>query len=514
MTPSARAGRAHRWPHPRLRGPIPPVWPLSLLCLAAFGVAKAQGTSTRISPSLTITQTFTDNRELTAVNPRADAVTQISPGISISSRSGAVQGYLNYVGTGVIYARDSESNNFQNSLAARGTAEFVERRLTVDAAASITQQAISAFGRQSVDPTLNDRNRSEVRAYSITPVLRGRLLGDVAYQGQLSYAASRSSASNVGDTASLAASFGLSGGYGALGWGLSADRTIAEQDVSAADRRTMYGALRASISYRLGYDLQVSARAGREANNVVTTRSTDTWGGSVTWLPGPRTQASFNFDHRFFGNSHSLALSHRFARSIWTYTDSRDLSTGGSVGASTISQFDLFFQLFASIEPNPALRELRVREFLRLNGLDPQAQVSSGFLSSGNSVQRRQSLSFAIQGVRNTLAASAFAGRTTGLGAALVGDLSQVQTVRQSGLTLSWSYRLTPSASLGVNGSLQRTAGSGSQPGNDLRTVSASWSSALGPHSAVSVSVRHAASDGDFNAYSESAITGTLSMRF
>lgn len=375
MTPSARAGRVHRRPRPRQ--PLQTLLrKLPVACLGACGLAHGQGAPTRISPSLTVTQTFTDNRELTASQPRSDAITQISPGISVSSRSGAVQGFLNYVGTGVVYARDSASNNFQNSLAARATADVVERRLVVDVAAGITQQAISAFGRQSVDPTLNDSNRSEVRTFSISPLLRGRLLGEVDYQARLAYAASRSSATSVGDTSSLSVSLGIGGSYGVLGWGISADRSIAEQDTAGADR-TAVGSIRVSASYRYGYDLQFGIRAGRESNNVLTTRSTDTWGGSVTWLPGPRTQASVQFDRRFFGHSHAVSFSHRFARSIWTFVDSRDLSTGGSTGASTISLFDLYYQLFASLEPNPALREQRVREFLRLNGLDPRRRSAA-----------------------------------------------------------------------------------------------------------------------------------------
>lgn len=513
MTRLPTAGRARRRPHPRRKIHLSHAV-VGCAVLAASAATRAQTAPTVIAPSLTLSQTFTDNRELSATNKRAEGITQVSPGISISSRSGLLQGYLNYTGTGVLHSRDTQLNEYLNALDARGTAAFIDRRLLIDASARISQQAVSAFGVQSTDPALTDRNRTEVHSYTLTPSLRGRLLGEVDYQARLAYAASRSSSTSIGDTESLSGSLGISGGRGVFGWGLDGERTVAENGLQN-DRRTLVGSVRASLSYRYDFDWQFYLRAGKEANNVVNTSSTATWGGGASWSPGPRTQASVNFDKRFFGHSHSVTLSHRFARTVVSFTDSRDLSTGGVGGASAISLFDLYFQLFATVQPNPALREALVREFLRQNGLDPSTRVSSGFLSSGNSVQRRSTLSVAMQGVRNTLNASLFVGTSTRLGAVVAeGDLANVDQVRQSGLTINWTYRLTPTSSFSLTGNQQRSSGSGSQPGTGLRTLVAAWSSALGDRTSVSLSVRHSVSDGDLNPYTESALIGSMSMRF
>ena len=49
------------------------------------GTAQAQGRGLSFSPGLTISQSFTDNLDLSSTNPRAEAITQIRPGVRVSA---------------------------------------------------------------------------------------------------------------------------------------------------------------------------------------------------------------------------------------------------------------------------------------------------------------------------------------------------------------------------------------------------------------------------------------------
>ena len=60
---------------------------------------------------------------------------------------------------------------------------------------------------------------------------------------------------------------------------------------------------------------------------------------------------------------------------------------------------------------------------------------------------------------------------------------------------------------------LQRTKDAGQLEGTDLRSIVGTWSSALNDRSNLALSLRHTTSEGR-NAYDESAVIGTLSMRF
>lgn len=480
----------------------------------AFAQDAARGPGISVVPVFSIVETYTDNRKLTTTDRQSELITQISPGVQISSRSGAVQGSLSYAASGVLYARDSSANTIQNQLSANGTAELVERRLFVDAAAAISQQAVSAFGTQSAGSVTDISNRTEVSTYSLSPYLRGRLLGSVDYQARLSYLRSSGSAGALGDTKALTGTAGLSGMVGRIGWSLDGSRNATEYDDG---RRYYTGRFGGSLVSTSIPDLRLTVRLARESSdlNQSAAGNKTSWGAGALWTPGPRTTVGLDADRRYFGNSHALTLQHRFARSIWVYTDSRDVTTGGVSGRQTFSLYDLFFAQFASIEPDPLKRDTLVRNFLRANGLDPTTTTLGGFLTASPSVQRRQNLSVSLQGLRSTVTVAGFQSTSSQLDpAAAGGDLGQAAEVRQLGWNVTVSYRLTPVASFIVVGSMLKTPDSGSFAGNDLRTLMATWQSSVGQRAQVSLGVRYAVFDSEANPYHETALIGSLSLRF
>ena len=97
------------------------------LLTAAAGVA-AQSSAPTVVPSLGITLTATDNRDLSSKRPQSDLVTEISPGIALASRRGPLQGLLNYSLNGVAYARESSLNTVYHTLAANGRWSLLEGR--------------------------------------------------------------------------------------------------------------------------------------------------------------------------------------------------------------------------------------------------------------------------------------------------------------------------------------------------------------------------------------------------
>lgn len=493
-------------------------WPLSLVLVSAlpWGAthAYAQGASgMSVVPTFSLNQTLTDNRRLSSIDRQAELITQISPGVLITSRSGAVQGSLSYSANGFFYAKETGASNLQHQLTAVGSAEFIERRLGLDTSASISQQAISAFGTQSVSASAENSNRAEVTTYSLAPYLRGRVLGEADYQARLTYSSSSSGSGSLGDLSTLSGSLGLSGRFGQFGWSLDASRNVSEY---SGGRPSFNGRWGGSLSATPDPEVRVAARLARESGDVSTgTSSLTSWGASVTWTPGPRTTLSADADRRYFGNSHALSFQHRFARSIWSYSDSRNLSSGAVAGGNNFSLYNVFFAQFASLEPDPVKRDALVRDLLRKNGLDVPPSNLGGFLTSSSSVQRSRTFSVSFQGIRDTYTLSTFQTRSSSLGdIADIGDLGQTGEVRQQGVTFAISYRLDPTSSLSVFGSAQKTFKSGRLAGNDLRSFTATWQSSLGLRAQVSLGLRYAVFDAEINPYHETALLGSLSLRF
>jgi uncharacterized protein (PEP-CTERM system associated) len=478
------------------------------------GLASGQGLV--ISPTLSVTETRTNNRDLAYADRQSDFITQISPGVSMTAGRGPLKGSLSYSLSGLIYAEKPSLNTVYHSLSSLASLSLLDGRAGIDATASASRQMVSAFGTQSIDPALNNSNQAQVFSYSLSPYLSGQLLGGVNYQGRVQYAGSRSdAAASNGDAASLVASAGLSGRLGVLGWSVDASRSIYEN----ADRpRGHNGAVGTTWTYQPDPEVQLQGRVGTEVDDIRTGQSerTNTWGAGLTWRPGPRSTGRLEFDHRYFGRSHLVSISHRMANTIWSYSDSRNLETGGSTGRNVVSNYDKYFALNPSIE-DPVQRDIFVRNELARLGLDPAGQaVVGGFLTGGPAVQRSQVASVAYQGLRATLSISYVqtSSQSVSNNLSTGDDLANGVQPRQKGLSLAVSHRLTPDSSVLVSLGQQRTAASGIQPANDLRTISATWSATLGPHTNVSVGARYSSFDSDTNPYQESAVFGSIRLRF
>lgn len=482
--------------------------------VVCVGAASAQSATFSIVPSVSISETATDNRDLANGDKRkADLISSISPGVVLTARRGAVQGTLSYSLNGLVHARDSSENQIQHQLQASGQATGMDGRVGVNAMASASMQTISAYGTQSADPALNGGNQTQTFSYSISPYLAGRLLGDTSYRVQSAYSQTRTGNDGIGNTASLSSSAGLGGRWSVVGWSLDGVRQISE----TGDRpRSHTGSVIGGLSYAPDVEWLFKARVGGETNDILTGQSerSTTWGAGVTWLPGPRTSLRADYDHRYFGRSYALAVSHRTARTVWTLSDSRNVNIGGSQGRAVVSLYDLMFAQLASAVPDPAQRDLAVRSYLQANGLDAGTQVIvGGFLNSAPTVQRQQALSVLYSGLRSTTVFSMTRTASTAVGNSDAGSQSRLAP-SQTGVNVSWSHRLSPEASLVVSASQQHTSGNGIQSGNDLRTITATWSSRLGPYTNVSLGLRHSQFDSDTNPYTESAVLGSVRMQF
>ena len=480
--------------------------------LLATGLASAQGSS--FKPTLTVSTTYSDTRGQSFAEADRQFITQISPGFSWVSRQGRVQGPVDYTLNARFYSKQVEADNRQNALAASLKAEAIEDWLFVDGRASVAQEAISPFGQPVSGSLVVNKNAAEVRTYSVSPYVRGRIFGSAVYEARWTSARTTgaSTIASNSDTETSLISLGSASGA-PVGWAVQA--THQEVDFgsganSANDR------ISAQVSVAVNPELRVGLTGGRESTDVIggLRQSYDNWGWTAHWTPSPRTDLSVASERRYFGSSHNLRFTHRMRRSTWIYTDTRGTSSGGDglgIG-QPVSLYNLYFSLFEAQEPDPLLRDQLVRAFLRANGLDAAALASGGFLTSAVTLQRRQELALAIQGVRASISLQAYRGETQALQS--VGSQQDDSPVRQSGYTASVSYRLTPSSSLSLLGSRQHTAASVVQPQFTAKSASLAWVVNLGPSVSASAALRHTDFDNISNPYREAAATASLNVRF
>ena len=490
---------------------------VSALALASGGVI-AQG-SGLIVPTLSLSQTFTDNAGLDAGNRRSEFVTAISPGFQYSSRSGRLQGSVRYALNAIGYARDSERSNLQHALNASLTGELVENFLYIGSTANVSQQSISALGPQGLELEQANSNRAEVRSFSLSPSLRGRAFGELVYDAGLSWTTTQVDTAAVSDSTNLTGAIRLASDdrNARLGWSTELIRSLAE---FSAGRQTASTRASLALTYRLSPELDFSLRGGRESTNVATAAgaSANNWGLGMNWSPSDRTRVSLSQERRFFGNAHAFNLSHRMRRSVWRYSDTRDVSTDSGPGAAAAARTVnyLLFEQFSSVEPDPARRQQVVDLYLLANGLNGAQQAGGGLLSSAATVQRRQELSMSMSGQRQTFIVRGYRteGRRVDAVASAVDDFSNGNIIVTRALSANISHRLTPASSASLAWSTARTDASLSGTRTDQQSLTASWTTRIGRQNALVVSLRHAEFDSPLRPYIENALTATLSARF
>ncbi|MBZ8138319.1 TIGR03016 family PEP-CTERM system-associated outer membrane protein [Rubrivivax gelatinosus] len=498
------------------RVPVRPA-PMAAAVLAAVAAGATpalaqQAGGFTFERSIDLQQTFTDNGQLSERDRQAESITRVSPGVRVSGRSGRVQGSLDYRLDLVQYARDSGRSTTHNQLAAEGAAELVPEHVFLDANASISQQAISAFGKQSSGTGIENSNSSEVAMVAVSPTAKARLAGVFDVSANAAWSTTRAKDSSAGDRTEWDAGVSIGATHGIFGWAVSGSRQSSGYSAGGDDSTTEN--VSASVSAALTPRLQVFATHGEERSDLLGngTQSSSTNGWGLNWQPSVRTQFSAQSDRHFYGNSHSLSLTHRFRRSMLSYTDSRGV--GGQDNQLLGELRNTYGQLFSGCMAtvgDAAWCQSVVRQLLGFDATTPL-----GFLNSAPSLQRTQTLVFALNGLRNNFSIAASHNETSRLGDQTYtgGDLAIVPRVRQYGLTMNLTHKLSRQMSLGVTAAAMKTLDEDTQPGNEQRRVELSLSNEFGARTSGTLALRHVRFDSETSPYRESALIGSLNYRF
>lgn len=488
---------------------------LVLLCSAASASAQ----TVTVVPRVSLTETLTDNATLTNVAPQSEQITEISPGVRVTVNGARLKTYLDYSLSHVAYAQGTSANRNQNTLNAFGTLEAVDNRVFLDFSGTISRQGISAFGTQSQSNTAFNTNQTEVSTYRVSPYVRTRLGSMANLDARISRAVSASDGNSASNSATTDSVITLSNteAFRRLGWTAQASR---QQVDYSSGRPTESDHLSVGLTYTLTPQLNLFADVGRESSNYTgvdkQTFATNTLG--LNWRPFDRTTVAASRGNRSYGTSHNVSVEHRTARTVWRFSDGKDvLTTPGQNAFGVIGNvYDLFDSQFAAATPDPQARAILVDQFLQNNNIDPNTPVLGNYLISAVTLQRRQDLSFALLGLRDTITFlfSRTNSRRLDTVSASIDSLTTANTITQQGLSVNYSHRLTPDYALGVQLSQQTTTGDVAAQDNTLRSIGLNLSGKFGRRTSTNLGLRRVVSDSQTNPYSENAVTGHLSVQF
>ena len=488
-----------------------------------------------ITPRVKLTETWSDNVNVgRSQNQKSSGViTELAPGINIDARTSRLRAYVDYSLLGQYYTQPSGYSRTRNALNAFGRLEAVEDWMFVEFSGVISQQTISAFGTQTPTSSYNNDNSTETATFRVSPYIRGRLFSEIDYLLRYNRSTTQASTARVSDVELSEWAGQIKGGtaFQNLKWSVDATQQTADYSLGRkTDAERLYG----TATYTLLPQFRVSASAGRESNNYASQEqeSKNTSGYGFDWTPGERTRLSVFKEKRFFGDGHRINFNHRFPLSSVTFSDTKDVTVlpnqFSTVGMGTV--FDLFFQICSqqlandpTLSANPTLLDIEAARCANtlagLAGASPNMQLTSSFLSSRATVQRRQQLAFAIQGARNVLTVmfNRNESQTIMASNAVADDylLNNINEIKQTGYSINLGHKLTPESSLNILATRQNSVGSGSTSIKTTTTMyQANLISKLGPKTTGSVGLRRMEFDSSANPYTENALIGSISVVF
>ncbi len=487
---------------------------MALTCMPAMAQDAAVSRPYNLNTTFNVSTQLIDVKSSSGGHAPLELVTSFGPGLQISKQSGRLQGTLDYQLLGIVHSRRTDSNRFDNNLTANLRAEAVPGWAYIDAGATVGKQSISLLGQQTAaDSLAPNGNQQEVLNLRVSPFVRGELLDLATYELRLKGALTEVRGATVGDSHSLGSSLTLgSPRRGSLvGWGFqgSQDRLTYKGGRSTDNYRAI-----GSVSFTPEPDLTLELRAGQESTNVgaLQRRTYDNWGGGVRWTPTPRTSVNVGVDRRYFGDSFQVALEHRLRRSTLRFTSTKDASNSGDAAGvgQPLTLYQLFMRQYQSVEPDLTRRDIRVRELLRVSGLNPNAVIGGGFATSAVTLQRRDDLAYTFSMPRTNLTLRA----SSGTNEILDNITAQrgLAFVKQRGLDAAVVHKLTPATTGSVLVALQRNSSQGQA--SDLKSISVNVTTTVNRHLTAAAGARHGVYSGASNSNSDTALTGSLSLRF
>lgn len=464
----------------------------------------------RVSVGLTLA-----SRGSGAAGQAAGQALELSPGLSWVASTARLQGSLDYTLRAFLLSSNEFEDKARHEL--RGTATFNawDNRAFLDIEGVIEARSISALGSLPAG-NLTNANQAETATFLFSPYLQGPLNPSMDYvvryraQGLHTVAANRSDINVSSASARLASSQTTR----LFSWSFGASSERVDYSLDRSGRRDSLGG---QVTYAASPELRISLLAGTESENIgqQSRKSTTTQGLGFDWRPSLRTQASAQVEKRYFGNSHAVFLQRRSGRTMWRYTDTRNVADSliETASGSRGSLYDAIDARLALIEPDPVARARLVdAELLRL-GLPAYTEVFTNLLTSTSTVFRTQELSVILEGSRSLVTFALNNGKSTRLGTVITlgDDFDNGATILTRGWSVSASHRFTQLTTGTLVLSRQSNTSSVAGAANTANGVTLGLTTRLGLRTSADIRIRHTRSVLRDN---ETVFSGVLTHRF
>ncbi|HEY0491359.1 MAG TPA: TIGR03016 family PEP-CTERM system-associated outer membrane protein [Telluria sp.] len=438
--------------------------PLALL------VSQAAGAAWKFAPEIEAKEIFTDNARRTVSSRNESAwITEITPGLKVSNYGPRIRFDALYQLHYFIGPSDANGDNTRSysELAARLSAALVDDWLYFDGSASISQQAVSAFGPR-VTRAYGNENAAEVRTWRASPYLRHRFGNTATAELRYEVDSVETGRSGLGNSDGQTASVRINSGrrFGDLGWNVFARERRIDDELTpeTSEANALFG-----LRYSIGRTFALTGDVGYDKYDYGALGGVNegrSWSAGMIWTPGVRTRIEANAGRHFYGDSYFLSANHRTRATAWSvnYSDSVTNTRSQFLLPSTVDTASMLDSLFLSAFPDPEERRQAVDAYIRATGLPPTLADSINYFSNRYFLQKQFRAAVVLRGARSRMVLSAHAMKRDALSSAVADSallgpslLNLNDNTKQHGASALWSYRLNSGMDLNTGLEANRT---------------------------------------------------------
>jgi uncharacterized protein (PEP-CTERM system associated) len=419
-----------------------------------------------IAPTLSAGETYTDNLSLSPESSKqSDWVTQVTPAISLAATGAQSRFKVNYALDVTYYARGHQENQVYNRLDAAGHAELAKQLIFVDAGAHIDQYNVSLLAPLATSNVNTTGNSTTVKSFFASPYFRRDFGSDVRGELRLTESVvSSNQTSTLSDSVADRIDLQLKSGpaHRLLAWNVQyARETIDYKNAQDSDTELVTADARRLISPSVGLLVQAGYEYYR-SGEIGPASEGPSWSAGFDWTPSPQTRLRATAGQRFYGDTYLLDFSHRTRLTTWSVGYNENITSTRSefFVPATTSTAGYLDTLFSSQFPDSLARQKAVEQFIARTGLPPGLGAPVDFFSTDLFLVKRLQASAGILGAKNVLIGNVFKESREALIGNLVlpgtGDFAASNTIRQTGTTLLWNWRVTVRNALNLRGAYGR----------------------------------------------------------
>jgi uncharacterized protein (PEP-CTERM system associated) len=405
-----------------------------------------------VTPSLKLAETYTDNVFLSPDGSRqSDWVTQVVPSISVTANGPRLRLNAAYEPEIVYHAQTQREDKVFQRGSALGTLELADELFYLEAGAKVDQYDVSLQESLTTSNVNITGNRATATTAYVSPFLLRNIGSAARAEARFTYSAWESDENQrtLPDNTASRVLLRLANGpaYRLLTWDVAyAAEKIEYETQQQTTSEEFTARARQLITPTVG--LLVLAGYERYDTGLGEALEDPRYSAGFDWTPTPRTRLAATAGQRLGDETYSFEFRHRTRLTSWNVTYAEDVTTSREqfFVPATQSTAGALDQMFLSQYPDPVARQKAVQDFIARTGLPPSLGSPINFFSDQLFLQKRWLAAAGLHGARNTLLATAFwelrkeiAGGTT----SPFDDFAASQSIRTSGGTLAWGFRLT-----------------------------------------------------------------------